>query len=95
MQIFRIFFEKHCAPRSDFEDYKQQIIPLFGVQTIRQNSDNPPIKPRWNGTILQIYVRKFVNTGEGTHSNALAARKTFSLIIIIHGYILAVDTTVP
>ena len=22
---------------------------------IRQNSDNPSIKPRWNGTILQIY----------------------------------------
>ena len=85
MQIFRIFFEKHCAPRSDFEDYK----------TIRQNSDNPLIKPRWNGTILQIYVRKFVNTGEGTHSNALAARKTYSLIIIIRGYILALDTTVP
>ena len=95
MQIFRIFFEKHCAPRSDFEEYKQQIIPLFGVQTIRQNSDKPSIIPRWNGTILQIYVRKFVNTGEGTHSNALAVRKTFSLIIIICGHILAVDTIVP
>lgn len=95
MQIFRIFFRKHGSPHNDFEDYKQQIIPLFGVQTIRQNSDNPPIIPRWNGTILQIYVIKFVNTGEGTHSNAFASRKTFSLIIIIRGYILAVDTTVP
>ena len=56
MQIFRIFFEKHCAPRSDFEDYKQQIIPLFGVQTIRQNSDNPSIKPQLTCTILQIRV---------------------------------------